>query len=317
MEKTAKIYVAGGETALGKSLLNRLAQAGYKHIVGSGGGEPSLDNASYVEAFFAETNPQYVFLVAGKSGGIAMNQHRPAELMIDNLLVECNVIDAAYRHKVTKLLYLASSCVYPRDCPQPIGEDSLLNGPLEPTNQAYAVAKIAGIELCRAYNQQYGANFITGVPANVFGPGDDFSLEDSHVIAALIRKIHDTKEVNGPTVGVWGSGAPRREFIFVDDLADACVYLMDHYDAPEPINIAGGAVVSIRELAELIKEIIGYSGALEFDGSKPDGMPIKALDSSRIKTMGWEPETSLRSGLVATYGWFSDMRKANAVIHGV
>ena len=246
-----------------------------------------------------------------------MNQQRPAELMIDNLLVECNIIDAAYRHKVTKLLYLASSCVYPRDCPQPIGEDSLFNGPLEPTNQAYAVAKIAGIELCRAYNQQYGVNFITGIPANAFGPGDDFSLEDSHVIAALIRKMHDTKEANGPVVPVWGSGAPRREFIFVDDLADACLFLMEHYDAPESINIAGGAVVSIRELAELIKEVIGYSGGLEFEGTKPDGMPMKVLDPGRLRAMGWEPKTSLRSGLVATYSWFSDMRKTNGVLHGV
>ena len=317
MKKTANIYVAGGETALGKALLNRLAKAGYTNVVGSGNGEPSLNNASQVEAFFAETNLQYVFLVAGKSGGIAMNQQRPAELMIDNLLVECNIIDAAYRHKVTKLLYLASSCVYPRDCPQPIGEDSLFNGPLEPTNQAYAVAKIAGIELCRAYNQQYGVNFITGIPANAFGPGDDFSLEDSHVIAALIRKMHDTKEANGPVVPVWGSGAPRREFIFVDDLADACLFLMEHYDAPESINIAGGAVVSIRELAELIKEVIGYSGGLEFEGTKPDGMPMKVLDPGRLRAMGWEPKTSLRSGLVATYSWFSDMRKTNGVLHGV
>jgi len=293
-----------------------LGRSGYTDVIGKPGEGPSLNNAAEVDVFFAGALPEYVLLVAGKSGGIAMNQQNPAELMIDNLLVECNVIHAAHRHGVKKLLYLASSCVYPRGCPQPITEESLLTGPLEPTNEAYALAKLAGIGLCRAYNQQYGANFITGIPANVFGPHDDFSLDNSHVIAALIRKTHESKVNGAGSVQVWGSGNPRREFIFVEDLADACLFLMDNYDSPAPINIAGGTVLSIRQLAELIKQVIGYTGQLEFDATMPDGMPMKGLDGSRLTALGWMPSTSLEPGLRATYEWFMKTQMTGTAIDG-
>ncbi len=243
-------------------------------------------------------------MAAGKSGGILPNQRYPADLMLDNLLVECNVIRVACQHRVKKLLYLASSCCYPRHCPQPMRVESLLTGSLEPTNEAYAVAKIAGIKLCQAYRQQYGANFIIGIPANAFGPGDDFSPEDSHVIAALIRKMHEAKRKDAPTVDIWGTGTPRREFIFADDLADACLFVMQEYDGTEPINLGGGTDLSIGELAQLTKEVVGYEGELHFDTSRPDGMPLKVLDSSPLMAMGWKPETSFEKALSATFEVF-------------
>jgi GDP-L-fucose synthase len=257
-----------------------------------------------VSDFFAQNKPEYVFLAAGKSGGISANQKYPADLMLDNLLVICNVIDSAYHSGVKKLLYLASSCSYPKHSAQPMQVESLMTGILEPTNEAYAVAKIAGIKLCQAYCQQYGANFISGIPANAFGIGDDFSLEESHVIPALIRKMHEAKIADAEFVEIWGTGTPRREFIFADDLADACIFIADNYDDPMPINIGGGLDLSIKELAELIKEAIGYRGQLHFDASKPDGMPLKALDSSKLQSMGWQPQTSFRAAVEATYDWF-------------
>lgn len=304
MEKNDRIYVAGGQTLIGAAILRELERQGYMNIVGRPGEEPELTDASKVDAFFAQTVPDYVFLVAGKSGGIGANQKYPAELMLDNLLVECHVIHSAYRYGVKKLLYLASSCSYPKLCPQPMRVESLLTGPLEPTNEAYAVAKIAGIKLCQAYRQQYGANFIVGIPANVFGLGDDFSLEDSHVIPALIRKMHDAKLSGAKFVEIWGTGSPKREFIFADDLADACVFIMNEYDGREPINIGSGLAFSISELAELNKEIVSYPGELRFDTSKPDGMPLKVLDSSKLSEIGWRPKTSFPSALSATYDWF-------------
>jgi GDP-L-fucose synthase len=303
VEKDARIYVAGGQTLIGSALLYRLEQAGYTDVVG-GTNEPILTDSWQVEAFFATTRPEYVFLAAGRSGGISANQRYPADLMRDNLLVECNVIHSANRHRVRKLLYLGSSCSYPRLAPQPMGEESLLTGPLEPTNEAYAVAKIAGIKLCQAYRQQYGAPFLSAIPANAFGPGDDFSLEESHVIAALLRKMHEAKVRRRPEVKVWGSGTPRREFIYVRDLADACVFLMDHYDSPEPINLGAGADLSIRELAEAVQETVGYRGRLEFDASKPDGMPRKALDSSKLSRLGWRPQARFQDALAETYAWY-------------
>ena len=304
MEKYAKIYVAGGQTLIGAAILRELERQGYMNIGGGPGEAPDLTDAAQVDAFFARTTPDYVFLAAGKSGGIGANQKYPAELMLDNLLVECHVIHNAYRHGVKKLLYLASSCSYPKHCPQPMRVESLMTGPLEPTNEAYAVAKIAGIKLCQAYSQQYGVNFICGIPANAFGPGDDFSLEDSHVIAALIRKMHEAKVLGVESVEIWGTGAPRREFIFSDDLADACIFVMREYSNSKPINLGSGWDLSIRELAELIKEVVGYLGELRFDTSKPDGMPAKLLDSSQLKEMGWQPRTPLRAALLATFEWF-------------
>ena len=304
MEKHAKIYVAGGQMLIGAAILRELERQGYMNIVARPGEEPELTNAVQVDAFFARTAPSYVFLAAGKSGGIRANQKYPAELMLDNLLVECHVIHSAYHYGVKKLLYLASSCSYPKHCPQPMRVESLLTGPLEPTNEAYAVAKIAGIKLCQAYRQQYGVNFIVGIPANAFGPGDDFSPEDSHVIPALIRKVHEAKELGLESVSIWGTGAPRREFIFADDLADACIFVMREYNNSKPINIGDESDMSIRELAELIKEVVDYSGELRFDTSKPDGMPLKILDSSQLRELGWRPKTSFRSALSATYDWF-------------
>lgn len=306
MDKSSKIFVAGGQTSVGVALIKRLINSGYTNLVGVGAEHPVLSDAYAVERFFADATPAYVFLVGGMSGGIALNQERPADLMLDNLLTECHVIHSAHRHKITKLLYLASSCIYPRESPQPIKEEFLLNGPLESTNQSYAVAKIAGLTLCRSYRYQHGDDFIVGVPANFYGPNDDFSLDNSHVIAALIRKTHEGKKHVSPKMSVWGTGTPEREFIFVEDLADACVFLMDNYEDGEPINIAGGAVISIKELAVRIKEIVGYDGNLEFDTTKPDGMQLKGLDSTKLRALGWNPNTSLNEGLASTYRWYKN-----------
>lgn len=310
MEKHARIYVAGAETTIGAALLRELERQGYGNLVNTPGEDPDLADAAQVDAFFARTLPEYVFLAAGKSGGIRANQNYPAELIHENLLVACHVIHSAYRHGVKKLFYLASSCSYPKHCPQPMRVESLLTGPFELTNEAYAVAKIAGIKLCQAYHQQYGVNFITGIPADAFGPGDDFSLEDSHVIPAFIRKMHEGKTHGAESVEIWGTGAPRREFIFVDDLADACLFVMREYDGPNPINLGGGSNLSIRELAELIQEVVSYPGELVFDPSKPDGMPAKLLDSSQLREMGWEPRTPIRSALAVTYRWFLQREQA-------
>ena len=315
MDKNANIYVAGGQTLIGAALLRQLEQQGYKHLAGLPPAEPDLTDREQVSDFFASNKPDYVFLAAGKSGGISANQKYPADLMLDNLLVVCNVIDSAHRCGVKKLLYLASSCSYPKHSPQPMQVESLMTGNLEPTNEAYAVAKIAGIKLCQAYCQQYGANFISGIPANAFGIGDDFSLEESHVIPALIRKMHQAKITDAEFVEIWGTGTPRREFIFADDLADACIFIADNYDDPMPINIGGGLDLSIKELAELIKEAIGYRGQLHFDASKPDGMPLKALDSSKLQSMGWQPQTSFRAAVEATYDWFLLREEKEEIAH--
>jgi len=306
MNKSDRILVADARTLIGAALLRQLERQGYSNVIDAGGEGSDLTDAAQVEGFFAKTAPEYVFVAAGKSSGIEGNRKRPAELMLDNLLVECNVIHSAYRHGVKKLLYLASSCCYPKHCPQPMRVESLLTGPLEATNEAYAVAKIAGIKLCQAYRQQYGVPFIVGIPANVFGPGDDFSLEDSHVIPALIRKVYAAKASGVPSVELWGTGTPRREFIFADDLGDACLFVMQQYDGAEPINLGGGIDLSIAELAELVKEVVGYPGELHFDTSRPDGMPLKALDSSRLIAMGWRPATPFRDAMSATCAWFRE-----------
>ncbi|MBM4048356.1 MAG: GDP-L-fucose synthase [Planctomycetes bacterium] len=304
MDKQSRIYVAGAETLIGSALLRQLERQGHRNLVGQPGHAPDLADGAQVDAFFARTKPEFVFFAAGKSGGIRANQKYPADLMIDNLLAACHVIQAAHRHGVKKLLYLASSCSYPKHCPQPMRVESLLTGPLEPTNEAYAVAKLAGLKLCQAYRQQHGANFICGIPADAFGPGDDFSPEDSHVVPALIRRMHEAKLAHAASVEIWGTGSPRREFIFADDLADACLFAMRHYDGPEPLNLGGGSNLSIKELAETIQAVVGFAGELRFDTSKPDGMPLKGLDSSRLLALGWRPQTPFRDALEATYQWF-------------
>ncbi len=309
MEKTARIYVAGAQTLIGSAILGELKQQGYTNVVGKPGEEPELTDASQMEAFFSGTKPEYVFLVGGRSGGIGANQKYPAGLMLENLLVACHVIDSAHRHRVKKLLYLASSCCYPKHCPQPMRVESLLTGPLEPTSEAYAVAKIAGIRLSQAYRKQHGANFISGIPADVFGPGEGLNPEDSHVVPALMWKMLRAKRIGAKGVDIWGTGTPRREFLFADDVADACLFLMWEYDDPQPINIGGGSDLSIRELAVLMKEIVGFAGDLHFDTSRPDGLPLKILDSSRLHGMGWRPKTTLRSALEATLEGFTVLQE--------
>lgn len=304
MEKQASIFVAGGRTLIGAAIHRALRWEGYTGIVAEPEAGPDLRCASAVANFFARTRPRYVFLVAGMSGGIGANRTYPASLMLDNLTVQNHVIESAYRFGAARLFYLASSCSYPRDCPQPMREESLFTGPLEPTNEAYAVAKLAGLTLCKAYHDQYGADFVSAIPANVFGPGDDFSPENSHVIGALMARMHTAKLHSEPCVPIWGTGIARREFIYVDDIAAACLFLMN--TPPEqvgigPINIGGGETVSIRELAEAIQAVVGYTGTLAYCTEKPDGMPVKQLDASRIQALGWRPATSLRTGLEATY----------------
>lgn len=304
MERNSRVYVAGGETLIGAAILRQLKRQGYRNIVGRPEEEPDLTDGRAVEDFFSRKLPEYVFMAAGKSGGIEANQKCPAGLMLDNLLVGCHIINSAYHYSVRKLIYLASSCSYPKHCPQPMRVESLLTGSLEPTNEAYAIAKIAGIKLCQAYREEYGANFIVGIPANAFGPGDDFGPDNSHVIAALIRKMHEAKVASAASVEIWGTGTPRREFIFADDLADACLFVMQEYNGAEPINLGGGTDLSIAELAELIKEAVGYLGGLRFDTSRPDGMPVKALDSSRLIAMGWRPATPFSTALAVTLSAF-------------
>jgi len=305
LEKHSRILVAGSQTLAGKAIQRQLVQQGYTNFVDESGGASDLNDSAQVDTLFTDSSPEYVFLAAGKSGGIAANQKNPASLMIDNLSVVCNVIGTAHRHGVKKLLYLASSCCYPRECPQPMNVDSLFSGPLEPTNAAYATAKLAGVRLCEAYRQQYGSNFVPVIPANEFGPGDHFSLEDSHVIPALLRKMYEAKLSGAESVAIWGTGTPQREFIFVDDMADACIFVMREYDGSRPINIGGDSALSIKELAELIKQVVDYQGRLSFDTSRPDGMPIKMLDSSELMTLGWQPKTKLLDALSITYEWWS------------
>jgi GDP-L-fucose synthase len=304
VKRSARIYVAGSDTLIGAALRERLQAAGYQNLVGVPPDEPDLTGFGQVEDFFDEARPEYVFLAAGRSGGIELNRTRPAELMLHNLLATAHVVDAAHRHGVAKLLYLASSCTYPRNAPQPLSVPSLMTGSLEPTNVAYATAKLAGWQLCAAYRQQYDARFITAIPANAFGPHDDFSPDGGHVIPALIRRMHQAKVDGAAEPAIWGSGAPRRDFIYARDLADACLFVMEHYDGLEPINLAGGSDHSIAEVARLIADVVGYRGQLRFDTSKPDGMPIKVLDGSPLQQLGWRPITGLREALAETYAWF-------------
>lgn len=304
MDKQAKIYVAGHRGLVGSAILRRLRDLGYSRLVVRTRQELDLTRQEAVERFFEEERPEYVFLAAAKVGGILANATYPADFIRDNLLIQTHVIDAAYRFGVKKLLFLGSSCIYPKFAPQPIQESHLLTGPLEPTNEAYAIAKIAGIKMCQAYRRQYGFRAISLMPTNLYGPGDNFDLKTSHVIPALIRKFHEAKVQGKDTVVVWGTGSPRREFLHVDDLADACVFLMQHYDDEEIINVGVGEDISIRDLAELIARIVGFEGEIVWDSSKPDGTPRKLLDVSRLFSLGWRPRISLEEGIRQTYQWF-------------
>ncbi|HPB53121.1 MAG TPA: GDP-L-fucose synthase [Saprospiraceae bacterium] len=301
MIKTSKIYVAGHNGMVGSAIVRKLRKVGYDNIVVRTSAQLDLRNQAAVDAFFEEEKPEFVFLAAAKVGGIVANNTYRAEFLYDNLMIESNIIHAAYQHGVDKLLFLGSSCIYPRIAPQPLREEYLLTGPLEPTNEPYAIAKIAGIKLCEAYRDQFGCNFISAMPTNLYGPGDNYDLEKSHVIPALLSKIHHAKVHGDATVEIWGSGNPRREFLHVDDLADACFYLMHNYEERQFVNIGCGEDISIRELAELIGKIVGFTGQFVFNTDRPDGTPRKLIDVSILQKRQWSPAISLEEGLRSVY----------------
>ena len=304
MERTERIFVAGHQGLVGSALVRRLRDEGFENLLLRPRASLDLENQQQVNALFDDERPDHVFLAAAKVGGIMANDTYPAEFIRSNLVIQMNVIEAARRTGVRKLLFLGSSCIYPKHAEQPIREEALLQGPLEPTNEAYAVAKIAGIKMCQSYNRQYGTNFVSVMPTNLYGPNDNFDLMGSHVLPALMRKFHEAKESGSPEVVVWGSGRVYREFLHVDDMADACLYVMQHHDGSQILNIGCGADVTIAEVAHLVKETVGYEGEIVFDTSKPDGTPRKLLDVSRLFALGWRPRIDLRSGLAATYAWF-------------
>jgi len=301
---SARIFVAGHRGLVGSAIVRRLEAEGFTDIITRTRRQLDLKNQAQVNAFFDSERPEFVFLAAARVGGIMANSTQPAPFIMDNLLIASNVIDAAYRSGVRKLVNLGSSCIYPKMAPQPLKEEYLLTGPLEPTNRAYAVAKIAAIEMCDSYRRQYGCDFVSAMPTNLYGPGDNFDLKTSHVLPALLRKMLEAQEAGRPTVEIWGSGKPRREFLFVDDLADGCLFLMQHVSEPGPINMGVGKDISIGELALLIKELVGFEGELSFDTSKPDGTPRKLLDVSRMKRLGWQAETTLEDGIRQTLDWY-------------
>jgi GDP-L-fucose synthase len=304
MNKDASIFVAGARGLVGSAICRALAARGFTRVLAPSRSALDLRDRAAVERFFVGERPDYVFMAAAKVGGIVANDSYPADFIRDNLEIQTNVIDAAYRAGTRKLCFLGSSCIYPRLAPQPLQESSLLTGPLEPTNQWYAVAKIAGIKMCQAYALQHGFNAISVMPTNLYGPGDNFDLQTSHVLPALLRKFHAAKETGAKEVPVWGSGTPRREFLYVDDLADALCFLMERYDSPEIINVGWGEDVTIAELAELIAGVVGFRGSVVFDRSKPDGTPRKLLDVGKIRALGWQPRTALADGVRATYEWY-------------
>lgn len=301
MEKNAKIYVAGHRGMVGSAILRKLKSLGYDNLITRTSKELDLRNQQSVQDFFLEEKPEFVFLAAAKVGGILANNTYRGEFLYENLSIQNNVIHFAHQVKVRKLMFLGSSCIYPKHAPQPLREDALLTGPLEPTNEPYAIAKIAGIKMCESYRQQYGDDFISVMPTNLYGINDNYHPENSHVLPALIRKMHEAKINNQPSVKVWGSGEPLREFLFADDLADACVFLMQHYSETQFINIGVGTDIRIRDLAERIKEIVRYPGALEFDREKPDGTPRKLMDVTRLHTLGWKASTNLDEGIKIAY----------------
>ncbi len=304
MNKSDKIFVAGDRGMVGSAFVRRLETEGFNNLLKRDRSQLDLTDESAVAKFFAEETPDIVILAAAKVGGIKANNDYPVEFLLENLRIQNNVIHSAYQTGVRKLLFLGSSCIYPKLAPQPIAETALLSGPLEPTNEAYAIAKIAGIKLCQAYAREHGANFLSVMPTNLYGPNDNFDLETSHVLAALLRKAHEAKIRNEKKLIVWGTGKPRREFLHVNDLASACLLLLEKYDSPEIINVGCGEDISIRELAELICNVVGFEGELVWDTTKPDGTPRKLLDVSKIRALGWDPTIPLRKGITQTYEWF-------------
>ncbi|MDU4959262.1 MAG: GDP-L-fucose synthase [Sporomusaceae bacterium] len=304
MNRQAKIYVAGHTGLVGTAICRALDQYGYSNVLTATHSKLDLTDQGAVAAFFAREKPEYVFLAAAKVGGILANSTTPADFIYLNLMIEANVIHQAYLHGVKKLLFLGSSCIYPQLALQPIPEEALLTGPLEPTNEAYAIAKIAGIKMCQAYNQQYGTKFISVMPTNLYGPNDNFDLVSSHVLPALMRKFHEAKINRNAQMVVWGTGAPVREFLYVDDLAGACLYLMNNYVENKIVNVGTGVGVTIRELAERVRKVVGYGGEIVYDSTKPDGTPVKVNDVSFLTSLGWKASTDLDAGLRKTYAWY-------------
>lgn len=317
MPTDAKIFVAGHRGLVGSAIMRRLESAGFANVLTATREELDLRDQGAVDEWFVAHRPDYVFLVAGTVGGILANSTRPAEFIYDNLMIHGTVVHASQSTGVTKLLYLGSSCIYPRHATQPISEEQLLTGPLEPTNEWYAVAKIAGIKLCQAYRRQYGADFISAMPTNLYGPNDNFDLASSHVLPALIRKFHDAKTTGNPRVEIWGTGSPMREFLHVDDLADACVFLMENYSDDMHINVGTGVDLSIRELAQKIRDVVYPEAMLDFDTSKPDGTPRKVLDVRRLRDLGWSPTYDLDRGIRSTYEWFLQQHTSNTTLRGM
>jgi len=308
LKPDAPVFVAGHRGLVGSAIVRRLDAEGFSRIETATREQLDLRDQAAVNYWFRAHRPEYVFLVAGTVGGILANSTRPAEFIYDNMMIHATVVHAAHLFPVRRLLYLGSSCIYPRDCPQPMKEEHLLSGPLEPTNEAYAVAKIAGIKLCQAYRRQYGCDFISAMPTNLYGPNDNFDLASSHVLPALVRRFHDAKTEGRREVTIWGTGSPRREFLHVDDLADACLFLMRGYDAPEHVNVGTGEDLTIRELAEMVRDVVHPEAELVFDPAKPDGTPKKLLDVSRLHALGWRHRIGLREGLESSYRWFLENR---------
>ena len=306
LTQDSRIYVAGHRGLVGSATVKSLRNQGFENLIIRSHKELDLTEQSAVRKFFEDTRPEAVIMAAARVGGIHANSSHPAEFLRDNLLIQNNVIDAAYRSGVAKFVFLGSSCIYPKMAPQPIKEDYLLTGPLEESNEWYAIAKIAGIKMCQAYRREYGFNAICLMPTNLYGPGDNFDLRNSHVLPALIRKFHEAKRRNDKVVGIWGTGTPRREFLHVDDLADAVLYLLQKYDAEPIVNVGWGEDLTILELAQTIMSAIGYTGAMTFDHSKPDGTPRKLLDVSRLRGLGWRPRITLKTGIEGTYAWFKE-----------
>jgi GDP-L-fucose synthase len=304
MNKASRIYVAGHGGLVGSALYRRLRAGGHTNLIGRRSRELDLTRQADVEEFFSQERPEYVFLAAAKVGGIMANNTYPAEFIYGNLMIQSNIIHSSYMNGAKKLLFLGSSCIYPKFAPQPMKEEHLLTGELEPTNEPYAVAKIAGIKMCQAYNRQYGTDYISIMPTNLYGPNDNFDLQTSHVLPAMIRKFHEAKMAGRASVEIWGTGTPRREFLYIDDLADACVHLMESYDDSGIINIGVGEDISIRDLALLVKKVVGYAGEIVYDASKPDGTPRKLLDVSKLRSLGWRAQTSLEEGIKRTYEWY-------------
>lgn len=304
MNLSDRIFIAGHLGMVGSAICRRLAASGFKYLLTQTRAELDLRDRRAVRAWFENARPDIVVDAAARVGGIAANNAHPVEFYLENVTIQNNVIEAAADYGVRKLLFLGSSCIYPKHAPQPIPESALLTGPLEPTNEAYALAKISGVRLCQYYARQYGKNFLSAMPTNLYGPGDNFNLETSHVLPALIRKFHEAKQAGAKSVVIWGSGTPRREFLHADDLADACVFLLENYDSPELVNVGCGEDVTIRELAEMVGRVVGYDGELEFDRSRPDGTPRKLLDVGRLSGLGWRPRIGLEEGIRSTYAWF-------------